>query len=67
MFSVFHDETWMSAKSSIHSLSFSEISAVALLDNLAGKGRLTKLPAHDAEDLIVLRQRVHLMTETAVP
>ena len=57
----------MCDKSPIHSLSLSEKSAVALLDNLAGKGRLTKLPAHDPEDLIVLRQSFHLMTETAVP
>jgi hypothetical protein len=34
---------------------------------LLGKGCLTKLAAHRAEDLIILRQRFHLMPETTVP
>jgi hypothetical protein len=31
---------------------------------LLGKACLTKLPAHGAEDLIILGQRFHLMPET---
>jgi hypothetical protein len=35
--------------------------------SLLGKAGLTKLAAHRAEDLIILRQRFHLMFETSVP
>jgi hypothetical protein len=34
---------------------------------LLGEGCLTKLAAHRAEDVIILRQRFHLMSETPVP
>ena len=35
--------------------------------SLLGKAGLTKLAAHRAEELIILRQRFHLMFETSVP